>query len=637
MMTQDINIDVDKLFAPIEELGLKQRAYHMLKRTGIKQISDIVIMGKEKIMSIKNIGPLLGEHVISETAAFLDVTKDKLFTVDIVKLLILKKEKATRPMYDPIELLNLSPEIISILKKVGITRVADLIVSSDFQYVNLAKIDNVNFGKKTLRELDRELLIYLTSKSENDGTSKKVIFKVESNEANSSSDTELNFADIKKPNQIVEKPLAAIRQKEINKVDHNEGNNSSTIKLISADIKKPKSNSRKPPVVIRRKEINKIDRDESDNSSVIELISADIKQLNQIGVKPQVAIKQMEILSLALDALGINNRAWLIVELNANRFLSLKEIATDVGGITRGRVHHIINQVLEKIRANIKPLSTFFDFFEKIAIENRSKLENETFSINTLVEHLNKGFIDSHLYATDEDIEKLITLIRVLVLHRKPWVEELIEANWANIVFLSSLVDPAIEIGGGIRQGAGTQRKREASYKTLAISVLNESRKPMHWSEIAKQAEKLSNRHNFETRGLYSVLLTNDDVFVRVGQGTYELVEWGSKSIEPYPDIIASILKKENRSLHAEIIFSKVSAVRPIKLTSLHLYLDLHPRFYKSINNTYGLRGWLPSRDKQNLRTPEWLVEDSKSFERVERATQKGYDVERIIEEDKLQ
>lgn len=66
------------------------------------------------------------------------------------------------------------------------------------------------------------------------------------------------------------------------------------------------------------------------------------------------------------------------------------------------------------------------------------------------------------------------------------------------------------------------------------------------------------------------------------------------------------------------------------------MYLDMHPRFYKSINGTYGLRTWLPPREKQNLRTPEWLVEDSKSFERVERSKQRGYDVEGIIETDNI-
>src|SRR3990172_11816925 len=103
-----------------------------------------------------------------------------------------------------------------------------------------------------------------------------------------------------------------------------------------------------------------------------------------------------------------------------------------------------------------------------------------------------------------------------------------------------------------------------------------------------------------------------------------------------YPDIIASVFKRENQSLPVETILAKVSSVRSVKQPSLIMYLEMHPRFYKSINNTYGLRGWLPPREKQNLRTPEWLIEDSKSIERVERARQRGYDVESIIAEDKL-
>ena len=39
------------------------------------------------------------------------------------------------------------------------------------------------------------------------------------------------------------------------------------------------------------------------------------------------------------------------------------------------------------------------------------------------------------------------------------------------------------------------------------------------------------------------------------------------------------------------------------------MLLDMYPRFYKSLENTYGLRAWLSPREKQTLRTPEWLVE----------------------------
>jgi len=180
------------------------------------------------------------------------------------------------------------------------------------------------------------------------------------------------------------------------------------------------------------------------------------------------------------------------------------------------------------------------------------------------------------------------------------------------------------------------QKNKKLSYKKIAYMVLSEAKKPLHWREIAERAYQLNRKENFETRALYNVLFNNENLFVRVGQGTYELAEWGSKQVEPYPDIIASVLKHENQAIPIDAILAKVSSVRSIKQPSLIMFLEMHSRFYKSINNTYGLRGWLLPREKQNLRTPEWLIEDSKSFERVERARQRGYDVESIIAEDKL-
>ncbi len=60
------------------------------------------------------------------------------------------------------------------------------------------------------------------------------------------------------------------------------------------------------------------------------------------------------------------------------------------------------------------------------------------------------------------------------------------------------------------------------------------------------------------------------------------------------------------------------------------MYLDLNPRFYKSTNNTYGLRAWLEERYKQNLLTPVDFIEETKSYERVGRARSHGYNREEI-------
>ena len=83
-----------------------------------------------------------------------------------------------------------------------------------------------------------------------------------------------------------------------------------------------------------------------------------------------------------------------------------------------------------------------------------------------------------------------------------------------------------------------------------------------------------------------------------------------------------------------ESIYHKVNEKRQIKRTSLTMLLDMYPRFYKSLENTYGLRIWLAPREKQTLRTPKWLAESLDSYERLVQAGQRGCDIASILQLD---
>jgi hypothetical protein len=65
------------------------------------------------------------------------------------------------------------------------------------------------------------------------------------------------------------------------------------------------------------------------------------------------------------------------------------------------------------------------------------------------------------------------------------------------------------------------------------------------------------------------------------------------------------------------------------------MFLEMHVRFYRSAAGSYGLRAWLAPRHQQTLLTPPGLVEAPESFERLTRASSRGYDVERIIAVDR--
>ena len=133
------------------------------------------------------------------------------------------------------------------------------------------------------------------------------------------------------------------------------------------------------------------------------------------------------------------------------------------------------------------------------------------------------------------------------------------------------------------------------------------------------------------------MLITRKDLFLRVAPGMYALAEWGSQTPEYYPSIIASVLCKAKRPMPVDWIRDRVSAIRPIRRSTLIMCLSLHIRFYKSIQDTYGLRGWLLERESYNPPLPAWLIETPGSLMRVERARAKGIDMEKMLAKDRPQ
>ena len=557
-MHDNVDFSASKLFAPIENLELDRRAFHRLKRADIRTVSQIINLGEANLLALRNIGPTLLDHVFSKTAYYLGVSKENLFSDPIMKISKSQQDKVFDPLDTSIAMLDLSPTTLKYLRKAGIVLIKDLTTSRDNRYSNISYV-----GKKAIREIDRELLLYLNL------------------------------------NQFFEK--------ERQQSSANFGEN-----ILTSSYDTPLNNT--APIVLPEEP---------------QVLTDIIKS---------VTSNKNEDLGTILRLLGVNERAWLAVDLRANQLLTLVEISSEIGGLTRERVRQIIELVEKKVHRDIRSFFAVFDCFEKTAIKVRKGLTKKHIEKSVLISELRMNLADSNLFATDKELERLIAIVRILIINKKPWILETLEERWKTMVFLCCLIDPPIEKYEKISEFLNKQIKKlkQMPYKELAHLVLAQAKKPLHWSEIANHAYKLEKRKNFETRAIYHALLAHNDTFVRVGTGTYELVEWGSKRVKSYPDIVASVLKQQNQAIPFDLILGKVSSIRSVKQPSLFMYLEMHPRFYRSINNTYGLQGWLPPREKQNLRTPEWLIEDSKSLERVERAQRRGYDIENIIVDDKL-
>lgn len=336
-------------------------------------------------------------------------------------------------------------------------------------------------------------------------------------------------------------------------------------------------------------------------------------------------------LSANINLLHINKRYWKILRLR-----SLGATLQDIGnemGVSRARIQQIESAALKNFFTKTILFTPFFDFLEKHSDKFDVSVE-EKVSIDLAAKRLQGLYL---IYSKSElsfdDANKIIVLLRTfpkLSNHKN-------KQRWSKIIFKACSVYPYIT------QNEKTEKKLEElkkknkklSYTELAYQVLNKVGKPLHWQEIAERAESLKKRKNFNAAAIYNMLQGKKDVFVRVEAGTYGLTEWGLQEAEYYTYIIARVLHESGKALSFGAIFLKVDAIRQIEKTSLLMFLDLNPRFYRSKSDTYGLRAWLPPRHKQTLLTPQHLIEDAKSFERVEKAIERGYDVDEIINRDK--
>ncbi len=325
-------------------------------------------------------------------------------------------------------------------------------------------------------------------------------------------------------------------------------------------------------------------------------------------------------LSLILQGRGFNERSWAVLELNAMQLLTLKETGIRLGGLSQERVCQIIGETHEDLHRKLGLLRHFFDHFEEKSNVLQKSLGIAPLDLKTLVLHLLPDPAHPELVVEEKVVERMIVLLRSLVIHPRPWFREEVVAKWPAFILLSCLVHPCIE-NRQVRQRLEERelKKKSQPAKEIVYAVLAQSGRPLHFSVIAEQSCHLGDHRAFSAAVALYMLTYHKTLFARVGPGTYALVEWGNRTVETYPAIIASVLRQENRPLPFDLLFDRVSEIRPVKRSSLEMNLDLNPRFYKSIQKTYGLRGWLAQGEGQDVPTPDWLREDPTSLKRVER------------------
>lgn len=121
--------------------------------------------------------------------------------------------------------------------------------------------------------------------------------------------------------------------------------------------------------------------------------------------------------------------------------------------------------------------------------------------------------------------------------------------------------------------------------RDYAYLVISQHGSPMHFSEVARQIEKVFDKkaHRATTHNE----LIRDDRFVLVGRGLYALTDWGYME-GVVKDVIKAILKKEGPLTREEIV-DRVLKERYVKENTIAVNLQDTDVFTKNSDGTYSL------------------------------------------------
>ena len=508
---------------PVEELGLDKRIYRQLKRGSLYTVAEIVLAGRLKLRSVRNIGLRYADLVWETVCRHLGLPEDR--QSGYASSL---EEEWLEAWDAPISVLQLHQQTLHSLKSMGLFWIRDLIKARSIAYSKY-----LGMRVREIAEIEQALSLYIAKK-------------------------------------------AQVRLQGF---------------FGPADIPEPE-------------------------------------------VLEPAAIPDPD---LSLPLPKMSERDWSVLEVWAMRLASLEQTVA-IFGLRKKELRRIIGQAHQQLRQKLVFLSLFLDHFEKKSDALHKGWGNEALDCNTLILHLLSEPTLPDLQVEEVKVQRLILLMRSMVLLASPWFKENMEQRWPTLILLSCLVEPAIKNHEQVRQILQTRKRgrKNSTNWELAYSVLSQVRTPMHFSAIANRVCRSTGQKPIVAKAMHNSLVSHKEIFVRVGPGTYALAEWGVQAAESYQAIIASLLRQANKPMPPDWIHTRVSAIRPIKFSSLKFCLDLHIRFYKTIENTYGLRSWLLAGELIDSPIPGWLVETPASHKRVERARLKGYDSEKFLAEDRL-
>jgi hypothetical protein len=119
-----------------------------------------------------------------------------------------------------------------------------------------------------------------------------------------------------------------------------------------------------------------------------------------------------------------------------------------------------LQQAHEHVRQNLNALSIFLDYFEDKLSPFQESLQSSPLELEILIELLLPDPAVSALILHEQEVERMIVLLRSLVPYPSPLLEEM-KGRWPVLFLLSCLVEPALAAPGQVKQIL-KEREREA-------------------------------------------------------------------------------------------------------------------------------------------------------------------------------
>lgn len=303
------------------------------------------------------------------------------------------------------------------------------------------------------------------------------------------------------------------------------------------------------------------------------------------------------------------DRDWTILDLRygPDRSNTLQEVG-DAVGVTRERVRQIANRALAAAEYHH---GKSLDLLEiQWTRQMHQSNDFETTQTPTVFFDWLDTILNEHLNSI-----RVVALLRGLSLTKGPKIFK----RWPLLSLHACLMAPRIERHPEVAR-ISKQEDYRWTYNELAEKVLTDAGEPLHWREIVDRGIEMGLRSDIYPSSMFNAIQSADEIFARVGQGTYGLTAWGLEDVPFFKELIRDTLKEQGCVMSKGALKSAVDQRRRIKPESLAMYLDLDPIFYRSVNGEYGLREWLPPRHRQTLSTPRTLIESRESRRRLSSA-----------------